>query len=81
MSNIAIHRKPHAVLRRLMGTLKIAALFLRETRAVQLRTAFSDASCLKLSVNGYITQKNDIRNGLEFLTDPSLSHSMMGGTD
>ena len=37
--NIAIHRKPHTVLRRL---------------AVQLRTVFGDAPCLKLSVDGYI---------------------------
>ena len=37
---IAIHRKPHTVLRRL---------------AVQLRTVFGDAPCLKLSVDGYIT--------------------------
>ena len=36
---IAIHRKPHTVLRRL---------------AVQPRTAFGDAPCLKLSVDGYI---------------------------
>ena len=36
---IAIHRKPHTVLRRL---------------AVQLRTVFGDAPCLKLSVDGYI---------------------------
>ncbi|MFC2504357.1 MAG: hypothetical protein ACFN4D_10010, partial [Cardiobacterium sp.] len=38
-SVIAIHRKPHTVLRRL---------------AVQLRTVFGDAPCLKLSVDGYI---------------------------
>ena len=38
---IAIHRKPHTVLRRL---------------AVQPRTAFGDAPCLKLSVDGYILQ-------------------------
>ena len=36
---IAIHRKPHTVLRRF---------------AVQPRTAFSGAPCLKLSVDGYI---------------------------
>ncbi|WP_298079363.1 hypothetical protein [uncultured Cardiobacterium sp.] len=36
---IAIHRKPHTVLRRL---------------AVQPRTVFGDAPCLKLSVDGYI---------------------------
>ena len=35
---IAIHRKPHTVLRRL---------------AVQMRTVFGDAPCLKLSVDGY----------------------------
>ena len=35
---IAIHRKPHTVLRRL---------------AVQPRTVFGDAPCLKLSVDGY----------------------------
>ena len=35
---IAIHRKPHTVLRRL---------------AVQKRTVFGDAPCLKLSVDGY----------------------------
>ena len=39
LTNIAIHRKPHTVLRRL---------------AVQLRTVFGDAPCLKLSVDGYI---------------------------
>ena len=38
-SCIAIHRKPHTVLRRL---------------AVQPRTVFGDAPCLKLSVDGYI---------------------------
>ena len=37
---IAIHRKPHTVLRRF---------------AVQPRTAFSGAPCLKLSVDGYIS--------------------------
>ena len=36
---IAIHRKPHTVLRRL---------------AVQPRTVFGDAPCLKLSVDGYM---------------------------
>ena len=40
--NIAIHRKPHTVLRRL---------------AVQKRTVFGDAPCLKLSVDGYINLK------------------------
>ena len=38
-SNIAIHRKPHTVLRRF---------------AVQPRTVFSGAPCLKLSVDGYM---------------------------
>ena len=37
---IAIHRKPHTVLRRF---------------AVQPRTVFSGAPCLKLSVDGYST--------------------------
>ena len=44
---IAIHRKPHTVLRRL---------------AVQPRTVFDDAPCLKLSVDGYtpvISRQND----------------------
>ena len=41
---IAIHRKPHTVLRRL---------------AVQLRTVFGDAPCLKLSVDGYTRQYSD----------------------
>ena len=36
--SIAIHRKPHTVLRRL---------------AVQPRTVFGDVPCLKLSVDGY----------------------------
>ena len=36
--NIAIHQKPHTVLRRL---------------AVQMRTVFGGAPCLKLSVDGY----------------------------
>ena len=39
---IAIHRKPHTVLRRF---------------AVQPRTVFGDAPCLKLSVDGYIIDK------------------------
>ncbi|MFC2503856.1 MAG: hypothetical protein ACFN4D_07400 [Cardiobacterium sp.] len=39
---IAIHRKPHTVLRRF---------------AVQLRTAFSGAPCLKLSVDGYTPKR------------------------
>ena len=43
---IAIHRKPHTVLRRL---------------AVQPRTVFGDAPCLKLSVDGYMT--NYYRSG------------------
>ena len=40
---IAIHRKPHTVLHRL---------------AVQPSTAFGDAPCLKLSVDGYNSPKN-----------------------
>ena len=52
---IAIHRKPHTVLRRRPGTRKIEEPFFRETRAVQRRTAFSGAPCLKLSVYGYIS--------------------------
>ena len=40
--SIAIHRKPHTVLRRL---------------AVQLRTVFGDAPCLKLSVYRYTYQQ------------------------
>ena len=31
----------------------MAEPFFRETRAVQLRTVFGDAPCLKLSVDGY----------------------------
>ncbi|MFC2503017.1 MAG: hypothetical protein ACFN4D_03010 [Cardiobacterium sp.] len=38
LGGIAIHRKPHTVLRRL---------------TVQPRTVFGDAPCLKLSVDGY----------------------------
>ena len=49
MNNIAIHRKPHTVLRRL---------------AVQLRTVFGDAPCLKLSVDGYNAQNNNLSNRL-----------------
>ena len=41
-ASIAIHRKPHTVLRRF---------------AVQPRTAFSGAPCLKLSVDGYIADR------------------------
>ena len=42
---IAIHRKPHTVLRRL---------------AVQKRTVFGDAPCLKLSVDGYSIDYGDV---------------------
>ena len=42
---IAIHRKPHTVLRRL---------------AVQPRTVFGDAPCLKLSVDGYTTTQQNL---------------------
>ena len=42
---IAIHRKPHTVLRRL---------------AVQKRTVFGDAPCLKLSVDGYSNRRSAI---------------------
>ena len=51
---IAIHRKPHTVLRRLTGhPKKMAKPFFRETRAVQPRTVFSGAPCLKFSADDY----------------------------
>ena len=50
---IAIHRKPHTVLRCL---------------AVQLRTVFGDAPCLKLSVDGYMAILTKPRTALHRLS-------------